>query len=966
MRGTPLMTCIRPALRADLWLIIAFSIGTFGCAGISTGHIGKVGDASDPPSSPQPWSGIIDPSRAIDWSSAGVPGGIPNRTTQCGPTVKASGDTTGITDVSNINNAIQYCANSPDTVVQLGGSDASPQTFYICGGITFGSPQNGNGYTKIVNNVTLRGGGPMATILKGICFGKQEEGPYAQIIGVDGVTRYYPSGTYTLSCGWTAGYTKGSTLLTLSGCTSTIAVGMVVILDQRNSSIGLVGCTASGTSVTCTTSIPHNYTVNTGRACPDQSTDCVFVGNVTDSGGTNCTSGLTVSSYYNTGCNTTAGSAPITAITRNTFTYSVTTAPPVASSTATTGYSDVDTGGMWVTNATYGSIDELAGNGRQCPDSLNAQCQTNEISYRAQAEVKKILGICTGNGTGTGAGISACQSANQVIIDSGLYHNNWSASQAPGLWSMDCNNSDSGTNQCGTGHNGASTNYAQGVGVENMTLDGDLDGGADTSSLFSFYRAYGSWAKNVRCLFGDRNCIWIRDGSAHITLQDSYVAFGKGSASQSYGAEMYGDVGDVLISNSIFQHVPAGIMFGGCFGCVSAYNYLWDDASYASNTLFNMEDLNHDFDGFILDEGNDQPFCHLGNDHGTISGPLTVFRTRCRGQTPGGPLKTNALVAVQFAANNRGVNLIGSVLGWCDDSLSCGSNGIRGQMHYQERGTFNSGYVMALNKTGENFVTPPDPFAGKSLYCWGNFDVINNAVEWATGYSTGNGCAQDGPPEVPGAFTGLSAQAVPASHDLPASFYYSAKPYYWTTQWGTPKWPPIGPDVAGGNAPDCVPAGNCMSDNLPAQLAVNNLPVDANYLKTNTITGATWTNTAGGTITWTGRFTTEVYDTFLVSGAGAYNTGPGGQEVIASSGPQRLYLPTITAANTAGAGLPAGNYSITLTLRQSNGGETHPSPITPVTTSGGNNSFVVAAPPTDIVSNGGGLSVPGDAAVSYA
>src|SRR5260370_10727392 len=31
----------------------------------------------------QLWTGIIDPSRAIDWSKAGIPGGIPNRTTIC-------------------------------------------------------------------------------------------------------------------------------------------------------------------------------------------------------------------------------------------------------------------------------------------------------------------------------------------------------------------------------------------------------------------------------------------------------------------------------------------------------------------------------------------------------------------------------------------------------------------------------------------------------------------------------------------------------------------------------------------------------------------------------------------------------------------------------------------------------------------------------------------------------------------
>src|SRR3989449_11468870 len=33
--------------------------------------------------SAEPWSGILDPSRAIDWSHAGIPGGIPNRATIC-------------------------------------------------------------------------------------------------------------------------------------------------------------------------------------------------------------------------------------------------------------------------------------------------------------------------------------------------------------------------------------------------------------------------------------------------------------------------------------------------------------------------------------------------------------------------------------------------------------------------------------------------------------------------------------------------------------------------------------------------------------------------------------------------------------------------------------------------------------------------------------------------------------------
>jgi hypothetical protein len=41
----------------------------------------------------QAWSGIIDPSRAIHWSVSGlgIPGGIPNRTTNCA-TLSPRGD----------------------------------------------------------------------------------------------------------------------------------------------------------------------------------------------------------------------------------------------------------------------------------------------------------------------------------------------------------------------------------------------------------------------------------------------------------------------------------------------------------------------------------------------------------------------------------------------------------------------------------------------------------------------------------------------------------------------------------------------------------------------------------------------------------------------------------------------------------------------------------------------------------
>src|SRR5207247_6047279 len=87
----------------------------------------------------QPWSGILDPSRAIDWSHAGIPGGIPNRTTIC-----ASFDP-GST-AAQIDTAIAACP--PGEVVFL-----TAGTFTLSAGINMKS------------HVTIRGAGANRTKL---------------------------------------------------------------------------------------------------------------------------------------------------------------------------------------------------------------------------------------------------------------------------------------------------------------------------------------------------------------------------------------------------------------------------------------------------------------------------------------------------------------------------------------------------------------------------------------------------------------------------------------------------------------------------------------------------------------------------------------------------------------------------------------------------------------------------------
>ena len=161
------------------------------------------------PAHSQAWSGILDTSRATDWTKAGIPGGIPNRTTVCA-TVSPSNDTTGATDTITINNAIHGCGSNQ--VVQL-----SAGTFYS-NGITFGIPA--------VNNVTLRGAGPDKTTIIGLGLLSCGQWGYICIKGNPGWAKGYPRGASTA---WTGGYSQGTNVITVGS-----SAGLSTTLDRKS------------------------------------------------------------------------------------------------------------------------------------------------------------------------------------------------------------------------------------------------------------------------------------------------------------------------------------------------------------------------------------------------------------------------------------------------------------------------------------------------------------------------------------------------------------------------------------------------------------------------------------------------------------------------------------------------------------------------------------------------------------
>jgi hypothetical protein len=163
----------------------------------------------------QPWAGIIDPSRAVDWTTAGIPGGIPSRTTQCGATIAPYSGSS-----STINSAIAACPAGQ--YVSLGAG-----TFNLSSGISFGGH----------NNVTLRGQGANSTFL---VFSGAGAGSYNSVVAMESSGLNENDSPQNV-CDWTAGYSRGSTVITLANCGSTtpakgslsnIKVGSILILDQ--------------------------------------------------------------------------------------------------------------------------------------------------------------------------------------------------------------------------------------------------------------------------------------------------------------------------------------------------------------------------------------------------------------------------------------------------------------------------------------------------------------------------------------------------------------------------------------------------------------------------------------------------------------------------------------------------------------------------------------------------------------
>lgn len=177
----------------------------------------------------QSWSGIIDPSRAVNWSSAGVPSGIPSSswsmcsTSACkvlcpnAPQASPASCTVGTVTVANINAAITSAAGS-STYVPI---PAGTYTF-SSGGIDFSA----------VSYVAVRGAGANQTFIVNTGSGASCSGSPTSIVCMQSSDTSYWGGPSN-STTWTASsYSAGETTLTFASASNIHTNVTPIILDQ--------------------------------------------------------------------------------------------------------------------------------------------------------------------------------------------------------------------------------------------------------------------------------------------------------------------------------------------------------------------------------------------------------------------------------------------------------------------------------------------------------------------------------------------------------------------------------------------------------------------------------------------------------------------------------------------------------------------------------------------------------------
>jgi hypothetical protein len=170
--------------------------------------------------SAQSATGVLPSSRVIDWSRAGIPGGIPSRNWPIYKTLSPSG---GADDSVAIQSAIN--AAPAGSVVLLGpGTYTLHRSSKVCYGKSddYGGGVYEAGLCLTDKSVVLRGAGPEQTVLR-----------YGDGGNIISLGKTYLSSSQASMVSITAGASKGSTSITVSSA-SGISANSYIVITQNN------------------------------------------------------------------------------------------------------------------------------------------------------------------------------------------------------------------------------------------------------------------------------------------------------------------------------------------------------------------------------------------------------------------------------------------------------------------------------------------------------------------------------------------------------------------------------------------------------------------------------------------------------------------------------------------------------------------------------------------------------------
>jgi hypothetical protein len=361
--------------------------------------------------------------------------------------------------------------------------------------------------------------------------------------------------------------------------------------------------------------------------------------------------------------------------------------------------------------------------------------------------------------------------------------------------------------------------YASGAEVINVN-------GVGYSPNINMTGTIYSWVKNVESDFTDGSHVHIQF-SMHNTIRDSFFhdAYNHGPGPTDAEVRLAFKASANLIENNIFwrQHFSVNAEFGAS-GNVIAYNY--STGNYHGNCpcIWSLDDFDSHAPHPMMNLWEGNITTHWGQDQTWGSSSFnTLFRDYSTGSNNFLP-PWNARGALQtgsptyefgnaFAFQPQSLTQFNNLVGIIDGSNQSISQGAvsRAVAPTSSSSTSPSCIQVGYN---DNFSSPSSNNTDSTMLYHGVMDCNAGTFQWTTG----------------------------VTQTLPASFYLSGKPSWW----GSVAWPPIGPDITGGNFTDWQ-----NSTATTARGHVNKIPA-VNCFNSSTSNGTTNVTTFDANVCYTG------------------------------------------------------------------------------------------------------------------